>query len=114
MRKSTTVLAGAALAAISILASPGAANEAEAFSFIPFPFFTPIADCGTVGTVPNFYGEEDCLAWFPDNSPGAYLVGGLDAFEVGDHIWVEGDICNTCLTTCAAGAIFNATIDVCE
>lgn len=108
------VFAGMAGATLMLLAAPIGQNSAEAYFVSPFPFFTPIADCGTVGLVPDLLNEgEYCTAWFPDKSPGAYLVGGLDDYDVGDEVFVEGLICNTCLTTCAAGAILNAQLSDC-
>ncbi len=77
---------------------------------IPFPFFTPIAECGKVGVVGSWLPDVDeCKVWF-SSSGSPFLVAGIDAFEVGDEVFVEGLICNTCLTTCFAGAILNATV----
>lgn len=100
--------------------TPGDTHSADAARFISLPIGYPIADCGTVGLVDSFIpfpgGEPQggCLAWFPDNSPGAYIVAGLDAFNVGDRVFVTGLICSNCLTSCAAGAILDGQITPCS
>jgi len=119
MRIRTGLIAASVVAAAALVSTPGSSQEADGQVFFPFPFFTPIADCGTIDWAQGFYdfdgdGEpDDCLAWFAD-SGGAYIMAGLDAFDVGDRVFVEGDICNTCLTTCAAGAIFSPTFSACS
>lgn len=116
MLKLNATLAAALVVPLAFLATPQATSTADAYVIIPF--FTPIADCGTVDIAQGFYdfdgdGEPDsCVAWYAD-SGGAYLLDGLDNYNVGDRIFVEGLVCNTCLTTCAAGAIFDATISAC-
>lgn len=85
------------------------ATSAQAFIAIPFPFFTPISECGTVGFVKSAIDDNDCKVWFAD-SGGAFLVAGIDGFDKGDRVFVDGLICNTCLTTCFAGAILNAVV----
>lgn len=103
------------LALLLVVAFPVVTPDADAQIVLPF-LFPPIADCGTVGVVPSFYdfdGDgllDPCKVWFPDSGGGAYLVGGLDAYDEGDRVFVEGQICLTCLTTCPAGAILFATI----
>lgn len=95
------------VALAAVFSAPGVAR---AQIFIPFPFFTPIAECGKVGFVPStFFEGEECKVWFA-GSGGAYIVAGLEPFDEGDEVFVDGLICNTCLTTCLAGAIFNATV----
>lgn len=104
---SLLVAIGVIFATLGIVA--GHAQKAEA-QIIPFPFFTPIAECGTVITVPSvFPPETECIVWKAD-SGGAYIVSGIEAFDIGDRVFVDGLVCNTCLTTCFAGAILNATI----
>lgn len=106
-----------AVAAGAMLA-PQMARETDAFFVIIFPF-PPIAECGRVGTVGSWIDidgdpntEDTCKVWFAE-SGGAYLVAGIEDFEVGDEVFVEGQICTTCLTTCFAGAILNAQLSPC-
>ncbi len=116
--RTRSILLGSAVA-FALVSSAGLTKSAEAFYALPVPFFFPIAECGTVVLVdqtfpwPDGDPEGGCLAWEAD-SGGAYLVGGLEAFNVGDRIFVEGQNCFTCLTTCAAGAILNAEISACS
>jgi len=104
-----------------LLGLPAGLPEADAQTAVPtFPFFFPkIADCGTVGTVTSFLdldGDgvlDTCPAWFAD-SGGAYLVAGIENLNVGDRVFVTGNVCTICLTTCPATAILNATLSECE
>lgn len=110
--------AGKALVALAVVGLVLGGLPVQKAEAIVFPFFIPIAECGTVGTVPSFLdldndGElDECTAWISDTQ-GAFLVAGLENFSVGDRVFVQGLICTTCLTTCAAGAIFNATLSSC-
>lgn len=98
------------LVLVALVSAFSAASVTRAQIVIPFPFFTPISECGKVGFVPStFFEGELCKVWFAQ-SGGAFLVAGLEPFDEGDEVFVDGLICNTCLTTCLAGAIFNATV----
>lgn len=112
----TRLLAFCAIAATSMLIPASLAPDARAQFQVPF--YEPIADCGTIGFAAGYYdfdgdGEnEDCLAWFAD-SGGAYFFNGIDVYNPGDRVYVEGDVCLFCDTTCAAGAIENACSSEC-
>lgn len=121
-RPTTRALLAAACCASAFLASPASSKEfdSSSFFFLPVPFFMPIADCGTVVVVDSVLddpfirdGTGGCIAWQAD-SGGVFLVGGLENFAVGDRVFVTGDICLWCLTTCRAGAIENSAISACE
>lgn len=109
-----------AIAGGAMVATPGDTNSANAAKSVLVPIGYPFADCGTVGVADSWLntdgsGEGTCLAWFPDSGDGwAFLVSGLDAFEIGDRVYVDGLICDICLTTCFAGAMLDTTISACE
>lgn len=108
------VIAGAAM-----FATPGDTHSAQAAKSLLVPIGFPLADCGTVGVADSWLnegaGEGTCLAWFPDSGDGwAFIFSGLDKFNIGDRLYVEGTVCDICLTTCFAGAMFDVTITSCE
>lgn len=107
-------LLAAAAGVVGVLGA-GANHAADAFFFFPVPFETPIAECGTVVTVPSWYdtGDNDCVAWLAD-SGGAYLVDGIESMPIGTRVFVDGMICNFCHTTCQAGAILDSTLSACS
>jgi hypothetical protein len=85
----------------------------------PNPFFTTIRSCGTVGLVPstidndgNGQLDDECKVWIAD-AGGAFIVAGIDNKPVGERVFVTGKVCNICLTTCMAGAIFDAKLGMC-
>lgn len=119
MRRHATRFGLLSLLAFCLFLLPGTDRAADAgFSIAPFPFFTPITDCGTIDTVPGFYDvdgdgqPDDCTVWIAD-SGGAFIFNGVDSFNDGDRVFVDGLICNTCLTTCPAGAILSAKTASC-
>jgi hypothetical protein len=107
----------AAAAGVACVLGAGANRAADAFIFFPVPFGFPIAECGTVvlvnSTFPPDDGTNDCKAWQAD-SGGAYLVDGIDSLPVGTRVFVNGTICNFCLTTCQAGAILDSSLSACD
>lgn len=107
-----------AIAGAAALSTPSATNSANASKFISIPIGFPIAECGTVGLADSWFnvdgsGEGTCLAWFADSTGWAYLVSGLDQFQIGDLLFVEGIACDNCLTTCFASAVLDSTITPC-
>lgn len=103
-----------------VMFTPGDTNSAQAAKSMLVPIGYPFADCGTIGIADSWLntdgsGEGTCIAWFPDSGNGSALIlSGLEQFEIGDRIYVEGLVCNICLTTCFAGAMFDTTITPCE
>ena len=108
-----------AAVASSIFAFAFLASEAKASVIVPAPFGFPIADCGTVGTVPglgDFDGDgilDTCKVWFADSGLGAFQFAGLEAFSTGDRIFVTGTVCVVCINFCPAGVIIFPTISSC-
>ncbi|MCA9282062.1 MAG: hypothetical protein KDA30_08490 [Phycisphaerales bacterium] len=108
-----------AITGAAALSTPGTTNTANAAKFVVIPIGYPIAECGTVGLADSWLnddgsGEGTCLAWYSDSTGWAYLVSGLDLFQVGDRVFVEGIVCDNCLTTCFASAILDSTITPCD
>lgn len=108
----------AALGALALLASPGASNKADAYVFLPLPWTYPVADCGTVVQVGSWYDDDDgtgtggCRAWLADEG-GVYTFPGVDNYQLGDRIFVSGDACFDCLSTCQAGVLLTADVSAC-
>lgn len=107
-----------AIGCAAMLATPSDTNSASAAKSVIVPIGFPIAGCGTVGYADSWLnsdgsGEGVCLAWFSDSDGAAYIMSGLDNFQPGDRLHVEGLVCNICLTTCWASAIFDAVITPC-
>lgn len=108
---------GAIVIAFMMLGGPMAPQAEGAFPIFP-SFFFPIDDCGTVAAFSTVDQdgsvEVQCLYWKAD-SGGSYTFGGIDVYEVGDRVHVNGQICFVCLSTCPAGTpLINAVHMPCE
>ncbi len=90
-----------------------APSTSEGLAFPIFPtFFPPFADTGTVVQLES--DGDLCLAWRADSDSALYFFTGLDDFEPGDRLLVEGNLCLICLVQLTCGfpvsPILNAVI----
>lgn len=119
MTKCVKQLLVCSILAFLLIGAPGLIQKADA-GVVSIPIlFPPISECGTVDVVPSTFPFPDddpenvCIVWRADSNNAAFLVSGIESFEVGDRVFVEGQICLFCLTTCQAGAILNSTVSEC-
>lgn len=108
LRSSATLLSLTLAPALALI--PAATLRAGGEIIMP-PISAPLSGCGEI------VYDEICETLLRLDDGSHYIFSGIDEYEIGDRLFIAGDVCLICLLTeCGSGysALFNTTVLECE